>query len=78
VFNQGLENQWENNNGRTMGERVLEQIIQRLAEGCQAKKQLQMSVEHENEVFYFFCLFAFMLPDFVGVKNGFNREQKQF
>ncbi len=38
-----------------------------------------MSVEHENEVFdFFFCLFAFLLPDFVGVKNGFNREQKQF
>jgi hypothetical protein len=37
-----------------------------------------MSVEHENEVFDFFCLFAFLLPDFVGVKNGFNREQKQF
>jgi hypothetical protein len=50
------ENQWENNNGRTMGERVLEQIIQRLAEGCQAKKKLQMSVEHENEVFDFFSV----------------------
>jgi hypothetical protein len=39
-----------------MGKRVLEQIIQRLAEGCQAKKKLQMSVEHENEVFDFFSV----------------------